>query len=537
MIRVTQMKMPLGHTEGELKRKLAKTLRISEHHIKEYQIRKRSIDARKKSEVSWVYTLDVTVAEEGKIPKKVYGNNIMSTNEAEYHFPPRGSAALRHPPVVVGSGPSGLFCAYALARMGYAPVVIERGKEISARKQDVELFWKEGRLNPESNVQFGEGGAGTFSDGKLNTLVKDVAGRSRMVLETFIQYGAPKNIAYDSKPHIGTDILTDVIQNMRKAIIEMGGVFFFETCLVGFEWENDHIAAVRLRRTGRNHGDAKEFLIQTEVAVLAIGHSARDTFQMLQGQGFAMEAKAFAVGLRVEHPQAFINEHQYGPQAMKMLPAAPYKLTARLTNGRGAYSFCMCPGGYVVNASSEPGRLAVNGMSYSGRKGDNANSAIIITVSPEDFGGGEPLSGVEFQRRLEEKAFKLGEGRIPQQLFGDFERGRVSLSYGSYGSCTKGSTSLAPLHELFTDEMRASFVEGMHRFGGIIQTFDRYDCILSGVESRTSSPVKIPRDEAFLSNKPGVYPCGEGAGYAGGIMSAAMDGLKVAEAIIRRFYI
>lgn len=537
MIRVTQMKMPLSHTQGELKRKLAKTLKVSENDIKEYKIRKRSIDARKKPEVFWVYTLDATVAEEGEILKKVYSNNIMSTNEPEYRFPPRGNEALHHPPVVIGSGPSGLFCAYALARMGYAPVVIERGKEVSARKQDVELFWKENRLNPESNVQFGEGGAGTFSDGKLNTLVKDVAGRSRMVLETFIQYGAPENIAYDSKPHIGTDILIHVIRNMREAIIEMGGVFLFETCLVGFEWEKNHVAGVRLRRTGGGNGNDEEFLIQTEVAVLAIGHSARDTFQMLQDQGFSMEAKAFAVGLRVEHPQDFINEHQYGFQAMKLLPAAPYKLTAKLTNGRGAYSFCMCPGGYVVNASSEPGRLAVNGMSYSGRKGDNANSAIIITVNPQDFGGEGPLSGVEFQRRLEEKAWKLGGGLIPQQLFGDFERGRVSSAYGTYESCTKGGRALAPLHQLFTEEMRASFAEGMHRFGRIIQTFDRYDCILSGVESRTSSPVKIPRNQEFLSNKQGVYPCGEGAGYAGGIMSAAMDGLKVAEAVIRKFYI
>lgn len=544
MIRVKQIKLPLSHTEEDLKRKAARTLKISEKQIREYHIVKRSIDARKKSEVCYVYTLDIQVTQEQKILKRVYSNNIMLTGEERYRFPEQGTVPLKHPPVIVGSGPAGLFCAYGLARMGYQPVILERGKDISARKRDVELFWKENRLDPESNVQFGEGGAGTFSDGKLNTLVKDEKGRSRMVLDTFIEFGAPDSIAYDSKPHIGTDILADVIRRMREQIVSWGGKFLFETCLTGFVWENGHVRAVlcskrRPEGTTLHSPDCsktEEMKIETDAAILAIGHSARDTFSMLLEQGFAMEAKAFAVGLRVEHPQAFINEHQYGRAAMKLLPAAPYKVTARLTGQRGAYSFCMCPGGYVVNASSEPGKLAVNGMSYSGRSGENANSAVILTVTPEDFPGTGPLAGVEFQRQLERKAWEIGNGHIPQQLFGDYEKGIVSREYGEFVSHTKGTTAFGPLHELFEPEFRASFLEGMHRFGEIIQGFDRYDCILSGVESRTSSPVRISRNESFESNRGGVYPCGEGAGYAGGIMSAAMDGLKVAEAVIRKYH-
>ncbi len=535
MIRIQQLKMPLKHTAEELKQKVAKSLKISPSQIKEYKIAKRSIDARKKSQMCYVYTIDVSLDGEQKILKKVNSNNIMLTKEVFYCFPEKGTQKLQHPPVIVGSGPAGLFCAYGLAEMGYSPIVVERGKDVEARKRDVDLFWQENILHTESNVQFGEGGAGTFSDGKLNTLVKDVNGRNKKVLDTFISFGAPGQIAYDNKPHIGTDILIDVIRNMRNRIIELGGQFLFETCLTGFEWENGAVSGIVCKQVNQDKKDS-EIRIPTEVVVLAIGHSARDTFAILEKQGFDMEAKSFAMGLRVEHPQSFINESQYGAEAMKLLPAAAYKVTANLENKRGVYSFCMCPGGYVVNSSSEQGRLAVNGMSYSGRDGANANSAIIVSVTPDDFGGNGPLAGVEFQRKLEQKAFEMGNGFIPQQLFGDFEQKTVSNSYGEFGSCTKGNTTFAPLHELFSPEIRDSFIAGMHRFGGYIPGFDRYDCILSGVESRTSSPVRISRDETFESNKKGVYPCGEGAGYAGGIMSAAMDGLKIAEAIIGKFY-
>ena len=530
MIRVQQLKLPLQHTEAQLKKRIAKTLRITETQIEDYRIAKRSIDARKKTEVSYVYTVDVSVAQEQKVLKKANNKNVTLTSIKEYEFPQKGDVKLVHPPVIVGSGPAGLFCAYELALMGYAPIVIERGKNVDERTKDVELFWSENKLQPNSNVQFGEGGAGTFSDGKLNTLVKDVSGRNKMVLDTFISFGAPEKIAYENKPHIGTDILVHVIRNMREKIMELGGQFLFETCLTNFEWDEDKVSAVICRQNG------KELHIDTEVVVLAIGHSARDTFKMLEKQGFAMEAKSFAVGFRVEHPQILINENQYGKEAMELLPAADYKLTANLENGRGVYSFCMCPGGYVVNASSEQGRLAVNGMSYSGRDSQNANSAIIVTVTPEDFQGEGALAGVEFQRRLEEKAYEMGQGCIPQQLFGDFENRKVSAGYGSFESCTKGATVFAPLHELFRPEITETFIQGMHQFAGYIKDFDRKDCILSGIESRTSSPVRISRNEVFVSNKGGIYPCGEGAGYAGGIMSAAMDGLKVAEAVVRRYF-
>ncbi len=550
MIRVQQLKMPISHTKDELRRKAAKTLKLPEAQIKDIKIVKRSIDARKKSQVCYVYTLDITLSEsvgpEQKILKKVNSNNVMLTKEALYHFPEKGNQTLSHPPVIIGSGPAGLFCAYGLARMGYNPIVIERGKSVTGRKKDVERFWKEGCLGPDSNVQFGEGGAGTFSDGKLNTLVKDTAGRSRMVLDTFIRFGAPEKIAYDSKPHIGTDILMDVVKNMRQEILRLGGQFLFETCMVDLEFRQEAVSAVICRQkaaedtdkkscAGAGTSTGKTLRIETDTVVLAIGHSARDTFEMLYARQLPMEAKAFAVGLRVEHPQSMINEIQYGKEAMELLPAAAYKVTANLENGRGVYSFCMCPGGYVVNASSQPGRLAVNGMSYSGRDGDNANSAIIVSVTPRDFHGEGPLAGVQFQQELERRAYDMCEGHIPQQLFGDFRQKKISTGYGDFASCTKGASAFGPLHTLFPEELYTSFVQGMQRFSGYIRDFDRYDCILSGVESRTSSPVRIPRDEGFESSKKGIYPCGEGAGYAGGIMSAAMDGLKVAEAIIRRY--
>lgn len=571
MIRIQQLKLPVTHTEEQLRQKAAKLLKLSEAEIKKLHIVRRSMDARKKPEIFYVYTLDVETVSKSReisILKKVSRKDIMLTKEALYQFPSPGPCKLEHPPVIVGSGPAGLFCAYGLAKMGYAPIVIERGKEVRARRQDVDRFWRGGPLNPESNVQFGEGGAGTFSDGKLNTLIKDKKGRSREVLKTFVSFGAPEEILYEAKPHIGTDILTDVIEKMRKAIQAAGGTFLFQTCLIGFEWEQGKLAALLCRQ------GAKQLRIETETAVLAIGHSARDTFALLEREGFHMEAKAFAVGLRIEHPQSWLDEIQYGAVPIQSgspairyenpaieknqskirprtqafsLPAASYKVTAKLPNQRGVYSFCMCPGGYVVNASSEPDRLAVNGMSYSKRGGANANSAVIVTVTPEDFQKDwfpargpfpavpSPLAGIEFQRRLEEGAFQIGQGKIPQQLFGDFEAKRESGGYGSFESQTKGNSAFGPLHELFPAELRDSLIQGIHDFSRQIPDFDRKDAILSGVESRTSSPVRILRDTDFISSRPGVYPCGEGAGYAGGILSAAMDGLKVAEAIIGIF--
>lgn len=527
MVRIQQLKLPISHTTEQLVQKIAKTLRISTGEILKYQIKKQSIDARRKSEVSFVYTIDVSVKHEATVLRRAKNNQISAAKEQVYHFPPEGERKLNHPPVIIGSGPAGLFCAYMLAMHGYAPVILERGKQVEERTREVEQFWQDNLLNPKSNVQFGEGGAGTFSDGKLNTLVKDVKGRNKQVLDIFIRHGAPEEIGYQNKPHIGTDVLKNVLVSMRRQIEAWGGSYHFETCVTGMEFIQDQLAA--LECTNQSTGECTH--IETELAVLAIGHSARDTFEMLLEKGFQMEAKSFAVGLRVEHPQSMISENQYGKEAAKKLPAASYKVTANLENGRGVYSFCMCPGGYVVNAASEEKRLAVNGMSYSGRDGNNANSAIIVSVTPEDFEGEGPLCGVKFQRRLEEKAFELGGGKVPQQLFGDFEKGRISEDYGSFGSAIKGQHTFGALHQLFSQEIKDSFCQGMHQFAKYIPDFDREDAILSGVESRTSSPVRITRDEKFESNKKGVYPCGEGAGYAGGIMSAAMDGLKIAEAI------
>lgn len=540
MIRIQQLKLPISHTEKQLVRKMERLLKIRPEEIVQFKISRQSVDARKKEEISYVYTVDVLVKNESSVLKRTKSRQIFPLKEIIYQFPQSGTSPLNHAPVIVGSGPAGLFCGYYLAKHGYAPIILERGKPIEERVKDVENFWNQNQLCPESNVQFGEGGAGAFSDGKLNTLVKDVKGRNREVLNTFISHGAPDSIGYQSKPHIGTDYLRTIIPDMRRQIEAWGGTYFFETCATGLEFQEGQIAAIECRNSEGT------FRIETDAAVLAIGHSARDTFEMLYKAGLPMEAKSFAVGLRVEHPQSMIDENQYKSAAEK-LPAASYKLTTNLENShfcggeqrtarqRGVYSFCMCPGGYVVNASSEENRIAVNGMSYSGRNGDNANSAIIVTVTPEDFDAAGPLSGVEFQRRLEEKAFQIGEGAVPQQLFGDFEQKKISKSYGSFSSSIKGHHHFGPLHQLFPEEIYASFCAGMHKFASYIPDFDRPDTILSGVESRTSSPVRITRDERFESSKRGIYPCGEGAGYAGGIMSAAMDGMKVAEAIAEKY--
>lgn len=525
MIRINQIKLPVHHTMTQLEEKICKSLKIKPEQLLTYNIVKKSIDARKKPDLKIVYSVNVTVSEETRVLKKVNDKNVMLTKEVIYQLPRPTTTELKSPPVIVGAGPAGLFCAYALVLAGVQPLIIERGKPVEERTSDVEAFWKTGVLNPASNVQFGEGGAGTFSDGKLNTLVKDPAGRNRFVLETFVKFGAPERILYENKPHIGTDILAKVIRAMRIFMIEAGAEFRFETCMTDYETKAGRICRIQL-----NH----EEWIEVSQVVFAIGHSARDTFRMLDGKKeLGMEPKSFAVGFRVEHPQEEVNLEQYGTRYARELPAAPYKVTANLPNGRGVYSFCMCPGGYVVNASSEEGRLAVNGMSYSGRDGHNANSAIIVSVTPEDFDEVDALSGVRFQEHLEQKAFALGHGKIPQQLFGDYCKNQASVSYGAYLSDTKGEAYLCNLRGLLPVALEEAFMEGMHHFADSNSFFDREDAILSGVESRTSSPVRIPRNEVFMAAVEGIYPCGEGAGYAGGIMSAAMDGLKVAEAILK----
>lgn len=527
MIRVSQIKLPARHSAEALRQKVCKLLRIEEGQIAGITIRKKSIDARKKPELFAVYTVDVQLKKgnEAGIVQKCRSASVMMAPEEQYRFLTEGREPMEHPPVVIGFGPAGMFCSLMLAKHGYAPIVLERGKTVEARTIDVERFWAGGELDPASNVQFGEGGAGTFSDGKLNTMVKDPVCRNRKVLELFVEAGAPEDILYESKPHIGTDILRDVVKNIRTQVTEAGGTIRFESQVTDFLVKDGQIRAVEV-----NHKD----WIETECVVLAIGHSARDTFQLLEQKGIAMEAKSFAVGLRMEHPQSMIDLSQYGSSDTGLPPAA-YKLTRQTSLGRGVYSFCMCPGGHVVNASSEQGYLAVNGMSYRKRDSGNANSAIIVTVTPEDFGGSGVLAGVEFQRQLERYAYTLCGGAVPIQLFGDFKAGQVSKALGDVIPCIRGAYGFGALHQLFAPSLYHALVEGMESFEQKIHGFSRYDSVLAGVESRTSSPVRILRDSCLESNVRGLIPCGEGAGYAGGITSAAMDGLRAAEQIAGRY--
>lgn len=523
MIQISQLKLPCTHTQQELREKIERTLRIRPEELIEYSIEKQSIDARKKPQIFYVYTIHASVLQEKKVFKKVHSKNITIVEKKVYQFPFHAESIPADRPVIIGSGPAGLFCAYMLAEHGFAPILLERGKAIEERKKDVDSFWETGKLNPESNVQFGEGGAGTFSDGKLNTLVKDPSGRNRKVLEIFVKEGAPEEILYVNKPHIGTDLLMNVVKNMRKTIQSNGGEVRFESKVTELCITDGKICGVVIN---------KEQFLPAKSVILAIGHSARDTFEMLWEKQICMEAKSFAVGVRVEHPQKLINYAQYQLELPKTLPAASYKVTAQLSNGRGVYSFCMCPGGYVVNASSEEGRLAVNGMSYHSRAGENANSAIIVTVTPKDYGSDHPLAGMEFQRKLEEKAFHLAQGKIPVQRYEDFCKNRATDSFGTVHPSMKGNYAPANVREILPEIVATSIEEGIRCFDQKLQGFADPDALLSGVESRTSSPVRISRDPSTMEGSvKGLYPCGEGAGYAGGITSAAMDGIRMAEAV------
>lgn len=545
MLRINQIKCQISDGKNEIIKKMCNIYRIDPAQIKSFEIVRQGIDARKKPEIFYTYSANVSFKDmslEKKLLKKYDAAHVSEEGNHPYIFPKEGSIPMKNRPVVVGMGPAGLFCGYYLAKAGFSPIIIERGKRVEDRTADVERFWKEGVLNPDSNVQFGEGGAGTFSDGKLNTLVKDRFGRNKEVLSLLVKFGAPEPIVYQAKPHIGTDVLAKVVKGIREEILQLGGEVLFETKMEEIITEDGHIAGIKL-------ADGAE--IATNHLVLATGHSARDTFFMLHEKKVPMQAKSFAVGFRVIHPQREINLDQYGVEDPGELGAAAYKVTAQTSVGRGVYSFCMCPGGYVVNASSEAEKTAVNGMSYSGRKGDWANSAIIVSVTPDDYPGEGPLAGIAFQREMERKAYELGRGMIPAQYYGDYkeavqeadqEKGTMvskekTIDFDEADSIgVKGSVRFTDLTSILKPDMNVAFVEGMEKFGRQLSGFSSKDALLLGVESRTSSPVRVDRDEETLESViGGLYPCGEGAGYAGGITSAAMDGLRVAEKIVEKY--
>ena len=558
MIRISQLKLGINHKEADMVSALEK--KAGGQRLISYSLVRRSIDARKKPDLYWVYTIDASFPDEKRLLRSKKSPWTRSPN-VHYTFPSCSAQVSKEDrPVIVGMGPAGLFAGLLLAEAGLAPVIFERGEPVEERSITVDRFFSGGSLDPESNVQFGEGGAGTFSDGKLNTVVKDKTGRNRFVLEQFVKHGAPEEILYDARPHVGTDVLKEVVASMRKQILACGGQIFFNTkvkeLLLKESLSGDREVRGLLLEKRISRIDSKSEVVDDSKSdsdmqqkenspvtdtileeypcrhvILAAGHSARDTFFMLHRKNIVMTPKAFAIGVRVEHPARMINESQYGKDYDESLPAASYKLTHQCRNGRGIYSFCMCPGGYVVNSSSEQGRLCVNGMSYHGRTGRNSNSAIITTVTPADFPEPGPLGGVAFQRIYEEKAYQAAGGAIPVQLLEDFLHRRPSTGLGEIQPSVKGAFGLADLWTCLPDYICQSLCEGMEAFGRRIKGYDRPDTLLDGVETRTSSPVRIERNRFLQSNAAGLYPCGEGAGYAGGITSAAMDGIRVAEAL------
>ena len=530
MLRLTELKLPLDHAADALRPAICQRLGIADGELLDFTIFKRSYDARKKSAIVLIYTLDFTVADEAALLARLADDrHVGPTPDTRYQFVAQAPAGLASRPVVIGTGPCGLLAGLILAQMGFKPILLERGKAVRERTKDTWGLWRNNKLNPESNVQFGEGGAGTFSDGKLYSQIKDPQHHGRKVLEEFVKAGAPEEILYVSKPHIGTFRLVKMVENIRATISELGGEIRFGSKVERLVIDNGQVRGVVL---------ADGETIATDHVVLAVGHSARDTFQTLHEQGVYIEAKPFSIGFRVEHPQTLIDRARFGPNAgNEILGAADYKLVHHCKNGRAAYSFCMCPGGQVVAATSEPGRVVTNGMSQYSRAERNANAALVVEVKPEDFPGDyktNPLAGIDFQRHWESAAFVAGGGtyEAPAQRVGDFLAGRPSTALGSVDPSYQPGVHMTDLASCVPPYVIEALREAIPAFDKQIRGFAMADAVLTGVETRTSSPIRIKRGADFQSiNTRGLYPAGEGAGYAGGILSAGVDGIKVAEAV------
>ena len=520
MIRIRDISLPPEHNAHQLRFEAAQLLRISNSKIRQVKIVRRSVDARKKPDVKIIYTIDVAVeGSENKILKQS-GCKRASLAPVSYYKPPKPVAPAQKRPVVVGFGPAGMFAALILAMAGQKPLVLERGDDAQTRHDKVERFWQTGKLDPRSNVQFGEGGAGTFSDGKLNTGVNNP--RIGWVLEQFVKAGAREEILYDAKPHVGTDVLLTVVQNLRKRIIDLGGEVRFNTQVTGIRTENGALTGLELMDGS---------ILECDTAIFAIGHSARDTFEMLLEQNVPMEPKPFAMGVRIEHKQTLIDESQYGVHN-PVLPPADYKLVQHLEDGTVS-TFCMCPGGHVVAAASEEGRVVTNGMSYADRDGENANAALLVTVNPQEFPIAGTLGGMHWQRQIEEAAFQVsGSYRAPAQTVGDFLNGKPSTGAGSVKPTYRPGVHWCDLHEVLPGKISRSIAQALPLLDGKLKGFASPDAVMTAPETRSSSPVRILRDDTRQSAVRGLYPCGEGAGYAGGIMSAALDGIQTAEAIL-----
>ena len=534
-LKVSNIKLNIDATNEDAINEAIRISGINKHNVTGPEILKMSIDARKKPDIKKIYSVGMYVRVKDYKPKK---DILVYDEKPEYKYKVTGTEKLKHRPVVVGFGPAGMFVSYLLAINGYNPIIIEQGEKVDDRVKTVEKFWETGELNPFSNVQFGEGGAGTFSDGKLTTGNKDKHNRIQFVLDTFVKYGAKEDIKYHFKPHIGTDYLTEIVKNMRKTIQSLGGTFFFNTMIKRIGFDDDNFIELITNRTESdleiNDWGDKVAKFKTNLCILAIGNSSRYLMHDIVFSRIKTEKKPFAVGFRIEHKQKDINLNQYGFEDNR-LGAAPYKLTYTTKSGRSVYSFCMCPGGYVVNSSSELNGIAVNGMSYNDRASENANSAIVLAVKPEDYNDPHPFFEMLVQRWYEQAAYDAGGGKIPVQKFIDFKNNVPTKELGKIKPCIKGEYKLANLRGIYHELMDKEIIEAIEHFGSIIDGFNDDDVVLSGVETRTSCPIRIIRDDNYESNVKGIYPIGEGAGYAGGIVSSAVDGIKCFEKIIAKY--